>query len=109
MATRQVSDFSGSGDQASHAPTASPDGPRETCSFDFPAAMTLDTRLQRLLVSDLVGLRQVDMQTGATRTLLPWTRHYHALKNVVRPWSAIAISDFADGPVEIASFGSRTS
>jgi hypothetical protein len=109
MATRQVSDFSGSGDQASLSPTATPDGPRDTCSFDFPLAMALDKRLRRLLVSDLIGLRQIDLQTGATRTLIPWTGHYHGLKLLPRPWAVIAMNDFADGPVEVASLGSRTS
>jgi hypothetical protein len=109
MRTRRVDDFSGSGDQASLEPTASRDGPRESCSFDFPLAIALDRRLQRLLVSDLIGLRQIDLLTGATHTLMPWATHYHAFKLVLRPWGSIAMSDFADGPVEIASLGSQTS
>jgi hypothetical protein len=110
MATREVRDFSGSGDQASRDPSSTPDGPRDTCSFNFPGAMSLDRRLQRLVVSDLYGLREVDLQTGSTRTVVQWTGHYHALKRA--PWpaeSSVAINDFADGPLEVASLGSRSS
>lgn len=105
-----MSDFSGSGNQASLEPRESPDGPRDMCSFYFPLAMALDGRLQRLLVSDMIGLRQVDLQTGATRTILRWAGHHHALKMIFQPIRAdVSLSDFADGPVEIASLGSRTS
>jgi hypothetical protein len=109
MATREVSDLSGSGDQASLDPKSpSPDGPRDTCSFHFPYTMALDRRLQRLLVSDLVGLRQIDLQSGTTHTVFRWSSHYHAVKLVLRPWAVIHMNDFADGPVQTASLGSRT-
>ncbi len=110
MVTREVSDFSGSGDQAINDLVTSPDGPRQTCRFNFPMAMALDKRLQRLMVSDLLGLREVDLQTGATRTIVRWKEHYHALTQLEHSVSRQAqMNDFADGPLEIASMGSRAS